>query len=61
MGPGVLDRIISLFYCYYYLRVLSRIRENFKTQIFATDIDVSAIETACKGLYPASISEDVGA
>jgi len=36
-----------------------RLKQHFDIQIFATDIDNSAIETARSGAYPASISTDV--
>ncbi len=39
--------------------VMDRIRTEFNVQIFATDIDNDAIETARLGIYPASISVDV--
>jgi len=35
------------------------LKQNFKVQIFATDIDRHAIVTARAGLYPASIAADV--
>lgn len=34
-------------------------KQNFKVQVFATDIDSQAIATARAGLYPASIAADV--
>ena len=34
-------------------------RKNLTLQIFATDLDVDAIEKARKGIYPASITSDV--
>ncbi|MEO8656937.1 MAG: chemotaxis protein CheB [Bryobacteraceae bacterium] len=34
-------------------------RQSFKLQVFATDIDAQAIEKARAGLYPASIAADV--
>jgi len=34
-------------------------KQNFKLQVFATDIDGHAIDTARTGLYPASIAADV--
>ncbi|EGV17195.1 chemotaxis protein CheB [Thiocapsa marina] len=37
------------------------LKQNFKVQIFATDIDPRAIERARTGLYPASIAADVPA
>ena len=36
-------------------------RQSFKVQIFATDIDSQAIATARHGLYPASITADISA
>ncbi|MFH0816571.1 MAG: chemotaxis protein CheB [Methanobacteriota archaeon] len=38
---------------------LDKLHQNFKTVIFATDIDQAAIDVARSGLYPASISNDV--
>lgn len=38
---------------------METIRQNFKIQIFATDIDYRAIERARAGVYPASITADV--
>lgn len=38
---------------------MQRLEQNFKVQIFATDIDRRSIEKARKGVYPASISDDV--
>ena len=35
------------------------LKRTFRAQIFATDIDCAAIETARAGLYPASIADDV--
>ena len=40
---------------------LGELRQNFTTQIFATDIDPLAIATARAGLYPASIAADLSA
>jgi two-component system CheB/CheR fusion protein len=40
---------------------LEALRQNFKVQVFATDIDSRAIEQARAGLYPASIAADVSA
>jgi two-component system CheB/CheR fusion protein len=34
-------------------------KQNFKVQVFATDIDSQAISTARAGLYPASIAADI--
>lgn len=34
-------------------------KQNFKVQVFATDIDSQAIATARAGLYPASITSDL--
>jgi chemotaxis methyl-accepting protein methylase len=34
-------------------------RENFKLQIFATDLDLDAIDKARQGFYPANITADV--
>ena len=38
---------------------LETLQQNFKAQVFATDIDRRAIETARAGVYPASIAADV--
>ncbi len=38
---------------------LEELKQNYKVQIFATDIDSQAIDTARKGIYPASIAADV--
>lgn len=38
---------------------LETIKQNFKVQVFATDIDSRAIATARAGLYPASIADDI--
>ncbi len=38
---------------------MEEMKENFKVQIFATDIDKDAIESARAGIYPASIIADV--
>ncbi|MBI5603544.1 MAG: DUF745 domain-containing protein [Deltaproteobacteria bacterium] len=38
---------------------LDGIKENFQTQVFATDIDPEAIEKARAGIYPDSIAADV--
>jgi two-component system CheB/CheR fusion protein len=38
---------------------LEALKQNFKVQVFATDIDSHAIEQAHAGLYPASIAADV--
>ncbi len=35
------------------------LKQNYKIQIFATDIDNQAISTARAGLYPSSISQDI--
>ena len=37
------------------------LKRHFNIQVFGTDIDEDAIDAARKGLYPASISPDVGA
>lgn len=39
--------------------VMDDVRKEFNVQVFATDIDNDAVETARQGLYPASISVDV--
>jgi len=36
-----------------------KLRQSFKIQIFATDIDAEAIATARAGLYPAGIAADI--
>lgn len=38
---------------------MALLKQHFKVQVFATDIDSHAIETARFGLYPASIAGDV--
>lgn len=38
---------------------MDELRQNFKVQIFATDIDNRAIEQARSGIYPANICSDV--
>ena len=38
---------------------LETLKQDFKVQVFATDIDPRAIEQARAGLYPSSISSDV--
>jgi two-component system CheB/CheR fusion protein len=38
---------------------MEAIKKSFRVQVFATDIDGRAIETARAGLYPASIAADV--
>jgi two-component system CheB/CheR fusion protein len=38
---------------------METLKKNFKLQVFATDIDSRAIETARSGVYPASIATDV--
>ena len=38
---------------------LDAMRQNYKVQVFATDIDSQAIASARTGLYPASIAADV--
>lgn len=38
---------------------MERLKQNFKVQVFATDIDSQAIATARMGVYPASISTDI--
>jgi two-component system CheB/CheR fusion protein len=38
---------------------IERLEQNFKVQMFATDINKRSIEKARKGVYPASISDDV--
>ncbi|TGC07221.1 chemotaxis protein CheR [Methanolobus halotolerans] len=38
---------------------MEKSKQNFKVQIFATDIDSRTIERARKGVYPGSISSDI--
>lgn len=38
---------------------LEALKQNFKVQVFATDIDSRAIATARAGVYPASIADDI--
>src|SRR6187551_3508 len=38
---------------------MDALRKTFKVQVFATDIDARAIDTARAGVYPASIATDV--
>ena len=38
---------------------LALLKKNYEVQIFATDIDPKAIETARRGLYPASVAVDI--
>jgi two-component system CheB/CheR fusion protein len=38
---------------------LSRVKQAWKVQVFATDIDSRAVATARLGVYPSSISQDV--
>ena len=40
---------------------LNVLRQNYKVQIFSTDIDSHAIATARGGVYPASIARDISA
>ncbi|MDG6244277.1 MAG: chemotaxis protein CheB [Methanolobus sp.] len=40
---------------------MGKLKQTFKVQIFATDIDSRAVEQARKGVYPFSISNDVPA
>ncbi len=40
---------------------MEKLRQGFKVQIFATDIDNQAIAVARSGLYPASIAADISA
>ena len=42
-----------------FLEEIARSRPGLKLQIFATDLDPDAIETARHGIYPASIDRDV--
>lgn len=39
--------------------IMDRLKQDFNVQVFATDIDSKAVETARHGRYPASISVDV--
>jgi len=38
---------------------IEKLKQNFKLQVFATDIDHHAIECARTGTYPASIADDI--
>lgn len=38
---------------------LERIKQNFRVQVFATDVDAHAIDKARAGVYPASIAADL--
>ncbi len=38
---------------------MERLEHNYKVQVFATDIDVRAIEQARSGIYPSCIAEDI--
>ena len=38
---------------------MDKAAKQFSVQIFATDIDVTALDTARKGVYPESIGADV--
>lgn len=38
---------------------MERLNQTFKVQLFASDIDIRSIEKARKGVYPASIADDV--
>ncbi len=38
---------------------LEALKQNYKLQVFATDIDSRAIDTARSGIYPASIAADI--
>jgi two-component system CheB/CheR fusion protein len=38
---------------------MESLKQNFSVQVFATDINIRAIETARAGLYPASIASDL--
>src|ERR1019366_9995558 len=38
---------------------MEELKQNFKLQVFATDIDRRAIDCARTGIYPASIAGDV--
>ena len=38
---------------------MDKVKKHFNVQIFATDIDAAALETARKGIYPESIGADV--
>ena len=38
---------------------MDQVKKHFNVQIFATDIDTDALETARKGIYPESIGADV--
>ena len=38
---------------------MEALKQSFKVQVFATDIDSQAIDQARAGVYPASIAADV--
>ena len=40
---------------------LEQLRQSYKVQVFATDLDSRAIATARAGIYPASIANDISA
>jgi two-component system CheB/CheR fusion protein len=40
---------------------LNAVRQPFKVQVFATDVDLQAIEQARSGVFPASIAADISA
>ncbi|RJQ50319.1 MAG: PAS domain-containing protein [Nitrospiraceae bacterium] len=44
-----------------FLEAMERLKKHFKIQIFATDIDAEAVESARSGVYPESIAADVSA
>ena len=56
---GMLHRRGGLFHRHPAAERLEALKQSFKVQVFATDIDSQAIATARAGLYPASIAADI--